>query len=68
MAGLIFAGCSKDDKPTAPGAPVQVSIENALVFTRADSTAAVMGESTLVCCGPYDPGFVNEHAMRIVFY
>lgn len=71
VVGLVAAGCSDDDGPaanTAPGNPVQVSIADSLIFTRADSTVVAMGESTLVCCGLYDPGFVNERAMRIVRY
>ena len=43
-------------------------IADSLVFTRAGATVVAMGTTPLVCCGLYDPGFVNEQAMRIVFH
>src|SRR5262245_18682082 len=62
----LVLGCKKD-KPNAPE-PVQSFIADSLVFQRADSTVIDMGTATLFCCGLYDPSFVNERAMRIMFY
>src|SRR5678815_4529849 len=63
---VLLPACHKK-KPNEP-VPVETVIESSLVFQRADSTFVSMGETPLVCCGLYDPGFVNERAMRIVFY
>jgi len=65
-AGLVVA-CNKHHKPIAPE-PVETAIADSLVFTRSDSSVVEMGPTPLVCCGIYDPGFVNEPAMRIVLY
>jgi hypothetical protein len=66
---LVFAlgpGCKKN-RPMTP-VPVQTVVVSSLVFQRSDSTVVDMGAAPLVCCGLYDPSFVNERAMRIVFY
>jgi hypothetical protein len=67
LAVTLLPACSSDDKTTAPQ-PVETVIADSLVFTRAGGTVVTMGATPLVCCGLYDPGFVNERAMRIVFY
>ena len=64
LAAVLCAGCG-DDKSTAP---VQTVIVDSLVFTRGGGGVVAMGTTPRVCCGLYDPGFVNERAMRIVFY
>jgi hypothetical protein len=43
-------------------------IADSLVFTSPGGGVVTMGTTPLVCCGLYDPSFVNERAMRIVFY
>jgi len=63
---VLLPACHKK-KPNEP-VPVETVIESSLVFQRADSTFVAMGETPLVCCGLYDPGFVNERAMRITFF
>jgi hypothetical protein len=70
VATVLSIGCGGDDEPTAPGpGPVPATvIADSLVFQRADSTVLSMGTTPLVCCGLYDPSFVNERAMRIVLY
>jgi len=68
LTTVLFACSKKDSPPIAPGPPAATVIADSLSFTRADSTAATMGTTPLVCCGLYDPGFVNERAMRIVLY
>ena len=76
FAGLLLlvialvAACHSGGRrnPVAPG-PVTFSVTDSLAFTRAgSSTPLVMGTTPLVCCGLYDPSFVNEPAMRIVMY
>jgi hypothetical protein len=67
-AAPLSIACGRDDRPNAPGPPVPTVIVDSLVFTRADSTVVTMGATPLVCCGLYDPSFVNERAMRIVLY
>lgn len=65
-AATLVVACSKH-KSTAPGF-AGTAIADSLVFTRPDLTVVEMGTAPLVCCGLYDPGFVNERAMRIIFY
>jgi hypothetical protein len=69
---VLLTACGKDDpKPTepnpTPGDPVTTAIvEDSLQFILGDTLS--MATTPLVCCGLYDPGFVNERAMRVVFY
>jgi hypothetical protein len=67
-AAMLSAGCDKHHASSAPAPPVETVVADSLVFQRADSSVVAMGETPLVCCGLYDPGFVNERAMRVVFY
>lgn len=63
---ILLAACGRDDRnPTRP--ITTASVENSLQFAIGDSTVA-MGTSFLACCGLYDPSFVNERALRVVFY
>ena len=64
LAIPLCAGCG-DDKSTDP---VRTVIVDSLVFTHPGGGVVAMGTTPLVCCGLYDPSFVNERAMRIVFY
>ena len=68
-AAAFLLACNKHSKTNAPipGAS-GTTIGDSLVFTRPDLTVVPMGATPLVCCGLYDPGFVNERAMRVVFY
>lgn len=66
----LVAACGKDDgNPARPVTnPITVAVvEDSLDFTIGDLTLT-MGDSALVCCGLFDPDFVNERAMRVVFY
>src|SRR6185503_11477026 len=68
VALVVVAACKREHKPTTP-IPAETVIADSLVFTRAGSATPVpMGTTPLVCCGLYDPSFVNERAMRVVFY
>jgi hypothetical protein len=65
----LLLACHRDGKPGLlnPGT-VSTVVADSLVFTRADSTRITTGTTPLVCCGLYDPSFVNERTMRIVLY
>jgi hypothetical protein len=69
---VLLTACGKDDpKPTepnpTPGDPITTAVvEDSLQFILGDTLS--MATTPLVCCGLYDPGFVNERAMRVVFY
>lgn len=63
----FFLACSDDDDPTKPE-PVVTVIADSLVFSYYGVPFDSVGTIPLVCCGLYDPGFVNERAMRVVFY
>jgi hypothetical protein len=66
---LPLLACGKDHKPNTLRPPPATVISDSLTFTRAgDTTALAMGTTPLVCCGLYDRGFVNEHAMMVVLY
>jgi hypothetical protein len=65
-AATLTVACNHH-KPTAPGL-AGTAIADSLVFTRPDLSVVEMGTTPLVCCGLFDPSFVNERAMRIVFY
>jgi hypothetical protein len=71
----LLLACGRDDpnptRPAPPGSsdpPVTTPVvADSLQFTVGGS-AITMGTTPLVCCGLYDAGFVNERAMRVVFY
>jgi hypothetical protein len=65
-AAMLTLACNRH-KSTAPGL-AGTAIADSLVFTRPDLSVVEMGTTPLVCCGLFDPSFVNERAMRIVFY
>ncbi len=64
----LLAARDRDERPNAPGPTPVTVVADSLSFTRADSTVVVMGTTPLVCCGLYDPSFVNERAIRVVLY
>src|SRR5690349_8862506 len=66
VAATLTVACNHH-KSTAPGL-AGTAIADSLVFTRPDLSVVDMGTAPLVCCGLFDPGFVNERAMRIIFY
>jgi hypothetical protein len=68
---MLIPGCGDDESsqnkfPTAP--PPSPFVEDSLVFRRLDGTVIAMGDSTLNCCGLFDPGFVDEHAIRVMYW
>jgi len=65
---VLFSGCSDDGMkyPTAP-APT-LFVEDSLVFQQLDGTVIEMGDTTVTCCGPFDSGFVNESAIRVILW
>jgi hypothetical protein len=67
-AAALSVACGQDEVPTTPGSAPKTTITDELVFHRADSTLVTMGTTPVVCCGLYDPTFVNEHAMKIEMY
>jgi len=64
---LTFLLACSEDHTTKPE-PVATVIADSLVFISGGVPVDSMGTTPLVCCGLYDPSFVNERAMRIVFY
>jgi hypothetical protein len=65
-AAALTVACNHH-KSTAPGL-AGTAIADSLVFTRPDLSVVEMGTAPLVCCGLFDPSFVNERAMRVIFY
>lgn len=61
IALILLAGCSDDDNPVEP--ITTPAYTDSLQFS-----IGPMGSTPLVCCGLYDPGFVNEKALRLVFW
>ncbi|HEX5030299.1 MAG TPA: hypothetical protein VFX78_02435 [Candidatus Eisenbacteria bacterium] len=73
LGGLaILPGCSDDDHgsksitPTKP--PPTPFVEDSLVFRTSGGSVIEMGNSAITCCGFYDPGFINERTMRVMYY
>jgi len=64
IAVTFLLACSEDHTTK----PVATVIADSLVFISGGVAIDSMGTTPVVCCGLYDPGFVNERAMRIVFY
>jgi hypothetical protein len=60
--------CGDHHGPNEPEPFPGISIENALAFEAADSTAIATGATPYACCGLYDPSFVNERALRLILY
>ena len=72
VGASLFLACGDDGtavKPEPEPEPFPGTVvQDSLVFQRSDSTIIEMGTTPLVCCGLFDPGFVNEPAMRVVLY
>jgi len=67
LLGLVLCtGCGDDDTPTKP--PPTPFVEDSLVFEQLNGSVIEMGDSTLTCCGPFDPSFVNEDAIRVILW
>lgn len=72
---MLLPACGGDDDsrggnritpPTSP--PPSPFVEDSLVFRAAGGTVIQMGDSAITCCGLYDPGFINERVIRIIYY
>ena len=71
---MLLPACGDDDNrgrdsmepPTSP--PPSPFVEDSLTFRAAGGTVIEMGNSTITCCGLYDPGFINERVIRIIYY
>jgi hypothetical protein len=77
LLGLValLPACGGDDEnrgrdpiapPTSP--PPSPFVEDSLVFRTAGGSVIEMGDSAITCCGLYDPGFINERVIRIIYY
>ena len=66
LAVTLALACS-DDHSTKPQ-PVVTEIADSLVFMSEGVPVDSVGTTPFVCCGLYDPGFVNERAMRVALY
>lgn len=64
-AVAYLPACGDHHKPNSPGTPTP-PVTGSLTFTRADSTALEMGDTIRVCCGVWDPGFIDKNALKIV--
>jgi hypothetical protein len=70
---VSLSGCSSDGgggadttkPPTSP--PPSPFVEDSLVF-RSGGNAIEMGDSAITCCGLYDPGFINERVIRVMYH
>jgi len=70
---VLLSACGDDNRggrpmtaPTSP--PPSPFVEDSLVFRTAGGTVIEMGDSAITCCGLYDPGFINERVIRIIYY
>ncbi len=68
LCGIAFLpACGDDHKPGSPGTPIPPAT-GPLTFTRSDSTVLSMGDTTRICCGVWDPGFIDKNALKVVIY
>ena len=64
---LLIAGCSsEDDNPNGPK-QLEMALDR-FVFQRSDSSQISMGSARAVCCGTFEPGVIDQPAMKIVSY
>jgi hypothetical protein len=71
IALAFLVGCDQHLKgnPRDEFGPIpETVVADSLIFTRSGGTVVTTGTTPLVCCGLFDPGFANEHAIRIVMY
>lgn len=70
---VLLSACGDDNNrgvhlmapPTSP--PPSPFVEDSLVFRTTGGTVIEMGDSAITCCGHYDPGFINERVIRIIY-
>jgi hypothetical protein len=69
---VLLPACDgdNDDDPMQPptSPPPSPFVEDSLVFRTSGGTVIEMGDSSITCCGLYDPGFINERVVRIIYY
>lgn len=77
LLGLVVflpaCGRDGDDRGIGPVTPPTSPspspfVEDSLVFRSAGGAVIEMGDSAITCCGLYDPGFINERVIRIIYY
>ena len=73
---VLVPGCGNEDDDGGDGGnlttpappPPNPFVEDSLLWRRGDGSVIEMGDSSITCCGVYDPGFINEPVIRIIFY
>jgi hypothetical protein len=66
-AAALLSGCG-ERKPNGPGPSILPPLPGPIAFTRADSTALEMGDSVRICCGPWDAGYIDRTALKVLVY
>lgn len=67
---IVFLGssCSKDGNGNFTYGPFGNEINNALTFEYADGTEITMGEHYAICCGIWEPGYIDKNTLKIFFF
>ena len=71
LGGIVLVvSCGDDDKNPANGVagPTQNEIIDSLTFERQAGTSISMGTDLAICCGIWEPGYIDKNALKILFY
>lgn len=61
---VLSVSCSEDN----PSKPNQNSIDNNMAFEYQNEEPITMGSNYAICCGIWDPGYIDKNAIKIFFY
>ena len=69
-ATIVVLGLScSDDKTSSPSTgPGSNSISNDLIFEYPNGTEIPMGRSYSICCGIWEPGYIDKNTLKLFFY
>ncbi|NIO00723.1 MAG: hypothetical protein GTO42_01070 [Candidatus Latescibacteria bacterium] len=65
---LLALSCSEDEKGGSPTGPRINSVDNNLVFKYQSGREIQMGSDYAICCGIWEPGYIDKNALKIFFY
>jgi hypothetical protein len=66
LGALLLTGCGDDDNPV--NGNNNNEIVNNLVFQREDASNITCGTGCAVCCGIWEPGYIDKNTLKIMFY
>lgn len=64
---FLGIGCGDDDSGSTKSGSQDNQIENSLVFTREDESIVTCGTDYAICCGIWEPGYIDKNTLKIMF-